>query len=54
MSEVALLSFGCAVSFIVVAAVYIYVTEDFTGAEGYRKQEAKSADGEVKDLSKMA
>jgi len=42
------------VSFIVVAAVYIYVTEDFAGAEGYRKQEAKSADGEVKDLSKMA
>ena len=54
MSEVALLSFGCAVSFIVAAAVYIYVTEDFTGAEGYRKQKGKSENVEVKDLSKAA
>ena len=54
MSEIVLLSFGCAVSFIVVAAVYIYVTEDFTGAEGYRKQMVKSADAEVKDLSKVS
>ncbi len=42
MSEVALLSFGCAVSFIVIAAVYIYATEDFTRAERYRKQKAKT------------
>ena len=51
MSEVALLSFGCAVSFIVVAAVYIYATEDFAGAERYRKQKAKSADAEVKQAT---
>ena len=54
MSEVALLSFGCAVSFIVIAAVYIYATEDFTRAERYRKQKVKSADLELKDLSKVA
>jgi hypothetical protein len=54
VSEVALLSFGCAVSFIVVAAVYIYASEDFTRVEVYRKQKVKSADREVKDLSKVA
>ena len=54
MSEVALLSFGCAVSFIVVAAVYIYASEDFAGDEGYRKQKAKNTDVEVKKVSKAA
>jgi hypothetical protein len=54
VSEVALLSFGCAVSFIVVAAVYIYASEDFTRVEVYRKQKVKSADREVNDLSKVA
>lgn len=54
MSEVALLSFRCAVSFIVVAAAYIYISEDFTGAERYRKQEVKSTDVEVDDLTKAA
>ena len=54
MSEVALLSFGCAVSFIVIAAVYIYATEDFTRAERYRKQKVKSTDVEVKKVSKAA
>jgi hypothetical protein len=54
MSEVALLSFGCGVSFIVVAAVYIYAREGFTGAQAYSKQKVKSADAEVKGLSKVA
>jgi len=54
MSEVVLLSFGCAVSFIVVAAVYIYVTEDFKGAEGFRKQKARVAEVERKGFSKAA
>jgi len=51
MSEIALLSFGCAVSFIVVAAVYIFVTEDFTRVEKSPRQTVKSKGAEVKDLS---
>jgi hypothetical protein len=54
MSEVALLSFGCGVSFIVVAAVFIYASEGFTEAQGYRKQKVKSTDAEVRDLSNVA
>ena len=54
MSEVALLSFGCAVSFIVVAAVYIYASEDFRGAAEDRKQKLRSAEVDVNDLSKVA
>ena len=52
MSEVALLSFGCAVSFLVVAAVYIYVTEDFSRQKEYRKPRKNVAAVENGGISK--
>ena len=43
MSEGALLSFGCAVSFIVLAAVYIFATEEFGRPEQPERQGRKDA-----------
>ena len=54
MSEIALLSFGCAVSFIVVAAVYIFATEDFKGAERAPAQKSRVPETDRQHISKAA
>jgi hypothetical protein len=54
MSEVALLSFGCAVSFLVVAAVYIFATEDFERESAVPVRESRSAEADVERFSKAA
>ena len=39
MSEANLLSFGCGISFIVIAAVYVFARECFSGASTSRQEQ---------------
>jgi hypothetical protein len=47
MSEVSLLAFGCAVSFIAVAGAYVYLREGFIASERATRPRTAEATGPV-------
>lgn len=55
MSDVNLLVFGCVVTFIGVAGVYVYVRESFmAGAEPPHESKARTADAVESEVSEVA
>jgi hypothetical protein len=54
MSDTNLLAFGCAVSFIAVAGVYVYLRECWTAEEPPRKPEARPAEAVPANLRDVA
>ena len=54
MSDANLLAFGCAVTFIAVAGVYVYLRESFTAEEPPRKPQARPEEVVPENLRDVA